>query len=280
MSTWRASDLRVGHHTIHGDADLTGSDLRGVSLFDSEPYDRGVASVVLCGGVPTFTNTDLRGATIHGHWHGASFVRVKGAQTTWSSGQVRECKFDAAGLVESTWLGLHFEKCSFGGADFSRAVLQHVVFDRCTLRGASLRRVVNRQMPGPEPTPLIFAKSDLFGADLSGLVSDTFGCDECFADSCDLSRARLEHSSFVASSLRHATFDGADLSGARFDRAKLSGASFQGANLRGSSFGSADLTGADLTDATFEDHDLAGAVLDGVRGVDALRLAKIVNSWS
>lgn len=278
VSEWRGRDLRLGHH-IAGDApNFMKSDLRGVLLSQYNPYDRASNWVEIRSGGhgSTFAMADLREAEISGTWGMASFARANCAKTRWHDVHAKDCWFDAAHLVESEFLGLHFQQCSFGGTDLSRSRFVNVVFDTCALRGARLRRTVNPQLAASQdPTPLVFQQSDLSGADLGGLVSENLALRECTAEGCNFSGARLARSSFHKSALRHAVFDRARLKGASFRAADLRWSSFVNADLSGADLSGADLSGADLTGARFEDIVLAWAICEGVRGVEAGRLARI-----
>lgn len=279
VSSWRGRDLRGGHRSIHDDhPDFTGSDLRDQLISRHVPWevtDPRRATITIPSGRATFSRADLRGTNMTSDWSQTSFVRANGAQSTWMTAVIQDCNFTAARLVESLWRGIHFKNCIFDEADLSRSKFENVVFDTCALRGSRLRRVENPRQDTQDFTGLIFTDSYLAGSDFSGATSYNFTFTKCVAPSCDFSRVQFMRSDFRGSDLRRATFDGAKLPGSKFRSAVLRGSSFVKADLTGAEFDGADLTDADLTGATLRDWDMVGTILDGVRGVDAQRLANI-----
>jgi uncharacterized protein YjbI with pentapeptide repeats len=165
---------------------------------------------------------------------------------------------------------VRFDQCRLRESDFSRAVLRHAAFFDCDLDGLSLAgerielRLVdctataldfaNAELPGLELTCSSLRDSRLVGAALGGVFRDVVLSD-CLLDLASLRMCKLSRCEFRGCSLAEAGLYAAELESVLFE--------------------GCDFTAADFSGATFATSELLGCELQGIRGIEALRGARI-----
>jgi uncharacterized protein YjbI with pentapeptide repeats len=217
--------LRDGDHPSAFAVDLSGRDLRGLSIPSTNLTFVKLDKADLTG--TTLRNSDL--PPLHG-------ARVDGADLRdCQLRALKECTFESAKLNHAYFRSGKenkvIEACSFEGAFLTQADGWLRCFKKCSFRSASLRR----------------AKMEL--ADASG---------------CDFTEATLNESNFHEATLAGATLARAKLKKAILSRVNLQGADLTGADLRGAYLVGADLSQCIVDGADFRDANLFAASVEGV----------------
>jgi uncharacterized protein YjbI with pentapeptide repeats len=150
-------------------------------------------------------------------------------------------------LDDGEAVGVRVEGARHAGEPFARARLVDVQLVRC----------------------------DLSGCDFSEAVWQRVTLTDCRCSSIDLSQARLRHVTFEDCKLDDANLRLATLADVRFDGCVLVAGELAAATMERVSFPGCDLAAADLSQARCTDVDLRAARLDGLKGVAALRGARI-----
>jgi uncharacterized protein YjbI with pentapeptide repeats len=257
VERWRR--LMAPHWLRYASVDLSGADLRGVTLKADQYNQITLESLKLDGA-------DFCGATLVG-------VRFSG---------VRAARFDGADLRSSSFGGC--EGCSFKDADLRGASVNDVT--RCVFDGARITKdgeagytsfsgtskhcsAVGADLTGARLNPADLSHGDFSRAKLRvETASYTVARSAVFREA-DLRGAELDESKFVG-----ADFTRADLTEARLNKCDFKDANFEGAklvraDLRNANLSGANLSGADLRGANLNDADLKGARVDGADFADA-----------
>jgi uncharacterized protein YjbI with pentapeptide repeats len=233
--------------------DLTGADLSGLDLRDTD-FSRALLENASLAGA------DLRGATFDGAV--LAHADMSGALldgATFENANLGRAKLvdvvcaDEVDLTGAILWGADLTRAKLIGAKLTGTTLMEAIFDQTDLSRSTAFEVM-------------FYKSRLSGAVLSGVQWKQVAFVECEAEGIDLSGGTLTDCTFVKWQGRNAKLGGANMTGARFvTDCVLDGSSLVGATLDRSTLRSVSLRGVDLSGAKLNGSDLSEANLEGAK---------------
>lgn len=220
-------DANFSNYTLIGcifdDANLSGVDLRGVSLLDTKVEHVSTINMEMFKPLnmdrSSFAHTNLSGFNIHDS------------------------------IVRDSQYGINFSHAILRDANFSNYILESCSFNYADLTGADLTGVSLLDTKVEHVSTIdmnLFRPENINGAsfaytDLSGLSK--------YNINLDFTLAKYTNVSFAHAILRGANFHGAKLKGANFSGADLSDANLSLARLGSVNLSDANLSGADLYEA-------------------------------
>lgn len=243
--------------------DLSYADLRGQNLSDKD-----LSGTILIGA-------DLRGATLPTDLsylnlsevklegsdlkNGTSVKNLKG--TNLSKADLTGCDLENGDFTKTRVTGVNFTKAKLKNTNFQKVNLFEANFKEALIEGtnftqADLRAVDLSGIKDKNVTNVNFSKSNLIGANLSGLNLTNNNIAQAQLEGINLSGAYLESKDLKYYNLNDANFSGATLTGTNFANSKLTNADFSKAVMTNVKLHNSDLSSSDFTEA-----DLNGSVI-------------------
>ncbi len=235
--------------TFFGDKDLSGVNLRGALIHETELKDFDLSGADL--RMVSFWRINLEGANLRGaDLSGAEFKNPKGGINNLTKTDFREANlsrvtFSNTTLLDSILRGAILKEVRFDG----QIVSNSRAFPRDNMQGLNL---IQAKLDGLNLAGTDFTGVDLRGASLNG--ADLRGADltQCDLRNAMLTNAKMDDDSLKAANLKGSILSGLNLENLELYDTNLSGANLSKANMEGAVLKNTDLSGANLLGANLK----------------------------